>query len=353
MDTSEGGWEAYCADKKASESDKKKPAQDAGSSRLISDQAPVSPLSRQPNKKIRSLITHEARSPPSRQPALARHSPHLTSHRDPRPTHPLKALRTRPPAQRAPRPQLPCPAQPTASSHCAHPNNTCPACPPTASHKPSSAREPGSRPISPLADPWIRLAPSLPTPSLACQPVRLLLGRQLQCLCCERGRSAQATAKHMPGLPRSTNRQPQPHACSASGAGFIVPRSPGCQSVHLMGRARSAAMQCCCSGQWEHTCIAAHMHCRHTCIAAHIGQMLCCCGFVPRPARAGLGWAPPLNGCSQGLVVRGICPLSPVFIFVFLFVIKSLIKVSNCPRPSILSLLPRLTARRIGGWLDD
>jgi hypothetical protein len=82
----------------------------------------------------------------------------------------------------------------------------------------------------------------------------------------------------------------------------------------------------------QHTCNAGtHMQCSTSC-----GQMLCCCGFVPIPARAGMGWTLPLNRCSQGLVVRGICPLSPVFLIVFLIVIQSLIKVSRGPRPSIL-----------------
>ena len=50
MDTPEGGWDAYYADKKLSESEKKKPARGAGSSCLtcISDDAPVSPLAKQP-----------------------------------------------------------------------------------------------------------------------------------------------------------------------------------------------------------------------------------------------------------------------------------------------------------------
>ena len=48
MEEPEGGWEAYYADKKLSESEKKKPACGAGSSRLISDDAPVSPLAKQP-----------------------------------------------------------------------------------------------------------------------------------------------------------------------------------------------------------------------------------------------------------------------------------------------------------------
>jgi hypothetical protein len=50
MDMPEGGWEAYYADKKLSESDKKKPQlrAQAGSSRLIGEKAPVSPLAKQP-----------------------------------------------------------------------------------------------------------------------------------------------------------------------------------------------------------------------------------------------------------------------------------------------------------------
>jgi hypothetical protein len=48
MDTPEGGWDAYYADKKLSDSEKKKPVQGAGSSRLISDEALVSPLAKQP-----------------------------------------------------------------------------------------------------------------------------------------------------------------------------------------------------------------------------------------------------------------------------------------------------------------
>ena len=59
-----------------------------------------------------------------------------------------------------------------------------------------------------------------------------------------------------------------------------------------------------------------------TCIAGtHVLQahMLCSTPWadavwlwnVLRPARAGLGWALPLNGCSQGLVVRGISPPEP------------------------------------------
>ena len=79
----------------------------------------------------------------------------------------------------------------------------------------------------------------------------------------------------------------------------------------------------------EHSCIAAHIYCRHTCIAAHLwADAWDAVGFVPRPARAGLGWALPLNGCSQGLVVRGIIrhtPLHPVLYLSY----KVFSKVSN------------------------
>ena len=40
---------AYHADKEVSESQKKKPAQGAGSSRLITDDKPLSPVARQPD----------------------------------------------------------------------------------------------------------------------------------------------------------------------------------------------------------------------------------------------------------------------------------------------------------------
>ena len=53
MDTPPEGWDAYYAahnaDKEVSESQKKKPAQGAGSSRLITDDKPLSPVARQPD----------------------------------------------------------------------------------------------------------------------------------------------------------------------------------------------------------------------------------------------------------------------------------------------------------------
>ena len=52
MDTPPEGWDAYYAahhaDKEVSESQKKKAAQGAGSSRLITDDKPLSPVARQP-----------------------------------------------------------------------------------------------------------------------------------------------------------------------------------------------------------------------------------------------------------------------------------------------------------------
>ena len=63
MDTPEGGWEAYYADNKSSETEKKKPAHGAGSSRLISDDAPVSPLAKQPKfEKARNSCMNESTS---------------------------------------------------------------------------------------------------------------------------------------------------------------------------------------------------------------------------------------------------------------------------------------------------
>jgi hypothetical protein len=88
--------------------------------------------------------------------------------------------------------------------------------------------------------------------------------------------------------------------------------------------------------------MAAHMHCRHTCNAAHNGQMLCCFGFVPIPARAGMGWAPLLNGCSQGLVVRGIIPPCTLS---YICHIKSFQRCQIVYQSINISLLPRLTAR--------
>ena len=68
-------------------------------------------------------------------------------------------------------------------------------------------------------------------------------------------------------------------------------------------------------GTW-HACgaVLAQMLCRHTCIAGThalqhtLGRCRCCCGLVPIPARAGMGWTLPLNRCSQELAVRGTIP---------------------------------------------
>ena len=73
-------------------------------------------------------------------------------------------------------------------------------------------------------------------------------------------------------------------------------------SVHVSGL-QCSAIPCCCpvlSRLQQHSCIAAHMHC-----STPWGQMLCCCGLVPIPARAGMGWTLPLNRCSQELAAMG------------------------------------------------
>jgi hypothetical protein len=130
-------------------------------------------------------------------PAPARLLASATPHHSTHPTRPSAALHEPSRAHSAPSPRRPCPYSPAASQHMAYTlTNICTAWPPLASHEPSPAREPSSRPVSPLPGPWISPTPSLATPCLACQPVRLLLGRQLQYPYCERGRSAQGTAIH-------------------------------------------------------------------------------------------------------------------------------------------------------------
>ena len=89
--------------------------------------------------------------------------------------------------------------------------------------------------------------------------------------------------------------------------------------------------------------LQAHIHCRHTCIAAHLwADAWDAVGHVPRPARAGLGWALPLNGCSQGLVVRGIIPPCTLS---YICHMKSYQRCQTVYQSINISLLPRLTAR--------
>ena len=62
--------------------------------------------------------------------------------------------------------------------------------------------------------------------------------------------------------------------------------------------------------QFLHRCFAGTHALQHT-----LGRCMWCCGLVPIPARAGMGWIPPLNGCSQGLVVsRGVAPCTLSYI---------------------------------------
>ena len=160
--------------------------------------------------------------------------------------------------------------------------------------------------MSPLPGPWICPAPPLRTPSPACHCVRYLSGRQHLCSCCERVRGA-ATG-HTYGQPCSTSRRPHPRAHC-----FRVPALPcrdtRADSVHTgLAEKHNRALLMLCAGcestlALQHTCIAGTHVLLHT-----SGQMLCCCGVVLSPARAGLGWTPPLNGCPQGLVVRGNMP---------------------------------------------
>ena len=147
------------------------------------------------SKEFRSPNAHDARSPPRgtracppprKRHTAPQHAPHTPERR---PSRALSSTFSTKPTTAMP--------SPAASQHMAYTlTNICTAWPPLASHEPSPAREPSSRPVSPLPGPWISPTPSLATPCLACQPVRLLLGRQLQYPYCERGRSAQGTVTH-------------------------------------------------------------------------------------------------------------------------------------------------------------
>ena len=73
---------------------------------------------------------------------------------------------------------------------------------------------------------------------------------------------------HVLGQPCSTSRRPHPRALHP-GAGFPVSHTRDAESLGC----GNTTEQHRCSEQYEHSCTAAHMHCRHTCIAAPTGQM--------------------------------------------------------------------------------
>ena len=157
--------------------------------------------------------------------------------------------------------------------------------------------------MSPLPGPWICPAPPLRTPSPACHCVRYLSGRQHLCSCCERVRGA-ATG-HTYGQPCSTSRRPHPRAHC-----FRVPALPcrdtRADSVHTgLAEKHNRALLMLCAGcestlALQHTCIAGTHALQHT---------LCRCDaavdlYLYLQKRGWDGYR-PLNGCSQGLVVRG------------------------------------------------
>ena len=120
----------------------------------------------------------------------------------------------------------------------------CPAYPPSASHEPSPAREPVTRPMSTLAGLWTRPAPSSPPPCPACQHVRYVLGIQQLCSCCECVRSAQATAIHVRPATLDEPAAAQPRAqrlgCRQR---ILVLRRPGSQRTsHGQGSEHSKAV---------------------------------------------------------------------------------------------------------------
>ena len=177
------------------------------------------------SRKFRSRIAHEARSPPPRQPALARHSPHLTSHRSSRPTSPCTALRKRSPVQHTPHPRLPCTALHKQPAHCAHSSAFAQHILP--SHRMSSllcaSPSPGPCPPSPdcgYAPPPPPCRPTLPVSMCA------VCSAYSSCARAESAFVARRPQPHRPGLPRSTSWQPHSLARSASGAGILVPRRP-------------------------------------------------------------------------------------------------------------------------------
>ena len=116
----------------------------------------------------------------------------------------------------------------------------------------------------------------------------------------------------MSGQPRSTSRQP--HHCSHRlWVPALMPRHTGCQRTCLRAAVLSNTMLLSCAEQTT----AALLHCsthalQHTCIAAHPGGR-CHVAVDLYPYLQERGWDGyrPLNGCSQGLVVRGISPPEP------------------------------------------
>ena len=256
---------------------------------------------------FRSRIAHEARSPPPRQPALARHSQLPMSHRGSRPTSPRTALRKRSPAQHAPHPRLPCTALHEQPTHCAHSSafaqHTLPR------HRTSpplrASPSPGPSPPSPdcgSAPPPPSRRPALPINLCATCPAVSICPHDASAIAvCHDSMHPASCARWDGGHTFTRNAHRRRLVCAAT---------PGCKRTSLMcwQQSYSSPLLACSAGSMSSAALQAHMYCRHTCIAAHLGQMQCCCGFVLSPARAGLGWTPPLNGCSQGLVVRGIIP---------------------------------------------
>ena len=158
---------------------------------------------------------------------------------------------------------------------------------------------------------------TISTQSPRARPSWLLLALEERGKGREAPKSQHASAcAHCPSSPGAPPRTSRPRRCPmlalSSASTAPAPAScPHCQPLFYgppLPRALFASRHTPCkhSCNAAHICNAAHMQCSTSC-----GQRCCCCGFVLSPARAGLGWAPPLNGCSQGLVVRGNSPPEP------------------------------------------
>ena len=189
-------------------------------------------------RKFRSPIAHEARTPPPRQPALDRHSPHSTSYRSSRPTRPRTALRKRSPAQHAPRPKLPAPALHKQPAHCAPISAFAQHTLPRHRTSPPLRASPSLGPCPPSPERGSAPPPPCRSPAL---PINL-------CATCP----AVSICPHAAGAIavrciRSAAPDGTAATCSRAthtGAGFRVPRRPDARAHLSCAGSRAKAVHC-------------------------------------------------------------------------------------------------------------
>ena len=217
--------------------------------------------------KFRSPIAHEARTPPPRQPALDRHSPHSTSYRSSRPTRPRTALRKRSPAQHAPRPKLPAPALHKQPAHCAPISAFAQHTLPRHRTSPPLRTSPSPGPCPPSPERGSAPPPPYRSPAL---PINLCATCPAVSIC---PHAAGAIAVRRPrwyvsGQLRPMGRRPHVHAQRTPAQAFV------CRDARMhahISHVLSAELQQSIAGlfcrQYELSCIAgthvlqAHMHC--------------------------------------------------------------------------------------------